>query len=107
MNSIKIRYGSRVNLQAKTEDPNALSATITLQDASDSLYDFTENFVNMVANFQDSDISLLPEGIYRYQIAENYADGLPNIYPDTEGCDGDCEFPTIEICPSLADSGSS
>lgn len=107
MNNMKIRFGGRLDLQIITEDALAVSASLILQDTDGMNYVFTEPYVDLVADFtENEDISVLPLGVYEYQINDNFADGLPEIYPDAENCGDNCSFPTITICESLEESES-
>jgi hypothetical protein len=107
MNNMKIRSGARLNFTVERASDDAVSATFTAEHEDGAIITATVTYTAGVADFQfDSpDTDLI--GTYEYQIAENFEEGSPDIYPSAEGCDeGDCEFPTLEICESLGEGSS-
>ena len=100
MDSMKIRAGARLNFTIERADPTAISATFLAVGETVSITD-TVAYVSGVANFQFDSPDTDVVGIYQFQVNENFATGSPDIYPNTDGCDGDCDFPTLEICESL------
>lgn len=105
MKDFSIWQGGRLDLQVVTDLGEAVSATIVLINSDGEEFEFTEPFVDLVADFQDVEgIAELPAGVYEYRVEENYASGLPEIFPDPNNCDGECELPTITICEAGQDS---
>ena len=100
MDSMKIRAGARLTFTIERADPNAISATFLAVGETVSITD-TVDYVSGVANFQFDSPDTDVVGIYQFQVNENFTTGSPDIYPNTDGCDGDCDFPTLEICESL------
>ena len=102
MDSFKIKQGARLDLQVESQDTTSVSATLIIKPVDGNAVEFTEPFVDGIADFTNVDeISNLAVGVYEYQLNENYESGQPDKYPDPGNCDGDCTFPTIEICESL------
>lgn len=113
MENITIWQNSQVPLLVTQGDPDSLSATIVLSLQDDSIVltvTKTANFVDvdgtMTADLTLDAADTATEGVYEYQILENFASEDPLVYPDPDSCDGDCELPTITICESLADEVS-
>lgn len=97
------RQGARLTFTVDRADPTAESATFIMQHTETGLViNQTANY-NMegvaVFTFEASDTELV--GVYEYQIEENFSSGSPDIYPNFDNCDGDCDLPTLEICESL------
>lgn len=109
MNDMTAWQNTRLDFQLVSEDDDSVSATLVMIDSEDNAYEFTEQFVNKIADFQsESGITALPEGVYSYIVYENFSEGLPIAYPDPNDCDGECELPTITICAVPAgEDGSS
>lgn len=102
MNNMKIRAGARLNFSINRADSTAISATFIADDVfGNEISDTVAYDVNGVAAFQFDAPETDIVGVYEYQVNENFATGSPDIYPSIDGCDGDCEFPTVEICESL------
>lgn len=102
MEDLTVWKNARFDFQLVAEDEDTVSATITLKDSADNTYEFTQPFVDLVADFQsETGIPSLPVGVYEYMLYENYADGLPIAYPDPDNCIGDCELPTLTICEAI------
>lgn len=103
MNNMKIRAGARLSFNIQRADSEAISATFIAIYDTNEISDTVIYDADGIASFQfdspDTDIV----GTYEYQVNENFAAGSPDIYPNTEGCDGDCDLPTLEICPSLTE----
>lgn len=100
-NDMKIRQGARLDFTVERADPEAVSATFLAQSGTTTLTDTVE-YVNGVAAFQFDNTDVI--GVYEYQVMENFATGNPDIYPNQDECDGDCELPTLEICKSLSEA---
>lgn len=104
MNSDDIvsRYGAALNLVVDQGDETSVSATIVLKELeTDVIIEKTGDFVDGVADLSfDSESDVIPMGVYSYYVRENFVDALPNIYPNVDNCDGDCELPTLTICES-------
>lgn len=99
MDNIQIRQGAKLSFTVVRADSSAVSATFTAE-SGDNLITATENYDSEgVATFDIDDTDVV--GVYEYQIAENFSAGNPDIYPSFDNCDGDCDFPTLEICESL------
>lgn len=102
MNNIKIRAGSRLNFTVEQADPESVSATFIAVFETNTITD-TVDYTLGKAVFQFDSPETDVVGVYEYQINENFATGSPDIYPNMDNCDGDCSFPTLEICESLGD----
>lgn len=100
MDSIKIRAGARLNFVVDQSDSTSISATFLAVFGSNSITD-TVTYVDGKASFQFDSPDTNVVGVYYYQVSENFATGSPDIYPNFDQCDGDCDFPTLEICESL------
>lgn len=103
-----IRQGATLPLSVTVDDSTAQGATIVLKTSTDAAtisLQKTASFTGIDERTADLTLSdsetLLPVGEYVYQISISYSDGVVEKYPDTEGCDGECEFPTITICAAL------
>lgn len=99
--SITVRRGGRLSFTVERADPEAVSVTFIAQMGA-VIIEVTESYDSEgLAYFDigspDTDIV----GLYEYQINENFANGDTDIYPSQDGCDGDCDLPTLEICESL------
>lgn len=96
-----IRSGGRLSFTVEMADPSAVSATFIMQNET-VLVEITENYDDDgIAYFDIGSPDTDVVGVYNYQVNENFATGDPDIYPSMNDCDGDCDFPTIEICESL------
>lgn len=104
MDSIVIRQGARLDFDVIQADPDSLSATFlaVLQDGDTQIY-AQQPYADGVAHFTIDNTNVV--GIYDYQVMENFAEGNPDIYPNMDNCDGDCDFPTLEICEALIAEG--
>lgn len=100
MNNMKIRAGARLNFTIEQADPESISATFIAVSGNVTITD-TVPYINGVANFQFDSPDTDVVGTYEYQINENFASGSPDIYPNTDNCEGDCDLPTLVICESL------
>ena len=100
MNSIKIRAGARLNFVVDQADPESISATFIAVFEGTIITDTVE-YIEGKANFQFDSPDTNVVGVYEYQVNENFLSGSPDIYPSFDNCDGDCAFPTLEICESL------
>lgn len=99
MHDMKIRAGSRLTFTVKRADSEAVSATFIAQNDIKTIQDTVDYDSNGIAYFEIIDTDVVGE--YDYQINENFEEGLPDIYPNMDDCDGDCDLPTLEICKSL------
>lgn len=101
---ITIRATARLTLLVERADPTAISVTITMQNYGDvktQTQPYAEDGTAWIEfNSPDTDIA----GTWEYQLAENFADSSPDIYPvnssDCGGC-GSCALPKIKILKSL------
>lgn len=100
MNNMKIRAGARLNFTVDQADPDSVSATYIAVHENATITD-TVQYVDGKAAFEFNAPDTDEVGVYLYQVNENFSSGSPDIYPNLDGCDGDCEFPTLEICESL------
>lgn len=101
MNSLKIRAGARLNLTVQRADETAVSATFIAVLDEFVITDTVAYNSEGVASFQFDSPDTDNVGIYEYQVNENFSSGSPDIYPNADDCDGDCDLPTLEICESL------
>lgn len=101
--NMKIRQGGRLNFNINRADPEAVSATFLAVKDTDVITDTVAYDADGVAFFQFDTPDTNVIGVYDYQVAENFATGSPDIYPNADECDGDCDFPTLEICTSLTE----
>ena len=106
---IRVRQGAQLNLQITQGDATSESATLILRNQETlELIETTAIYEDGVANIMLDGTDTATIGIYDYQVNENFTDADPIKYPDPNDCDGDCIFPTIEICEALdAVEGSS
>jgi len=100
MNNMKIRSGERLDFPVYQADPESISATFIAQFENTIITD-TEVYEDGVAWFSFDSPETDVVGTYDVQVNENFAVGSPDIYPSADDCDGDCDFLTLEICPSL------
>lgn len=98
--NMQIRQGARLNFTIYQADPGSVSATFIAVFGANIITD-TVAYTNGEADFQFDSPDTDVVGTYEYQINENFATGSPDIYPNTNDCDGDCDLPTLEICESL------
>lgn len=100
---MQIRAGEQLNFSISQADPDSLSATVIFEGESTGFSDtvpYSDGIAYFSFNSPDTDIV----GVYEYQVNENFATGSPDIYPAPSGCkDGNCSFPTLEICESLTE----
>lgn len=101
MDSMKIRQGARLNFTVERADPSAVSATFIAQYQDIVITDTVSYDSNGIAAFEFNSPDTDVVGEYEYQINENFSSGSPDIYPNMDDCDGDCDLPTLEICKSL------
>lgn len=101
LNHMSIRSGARLSFSVEQADESSVSATFIAQNDDATISD-TVAYVDGVANFTFGSPDTDTVGVYEYQINENFASGSPDIYPNTDDCDGDCDLPTLEICESLS-----
>jgi len=106
LEQMTVRAGGKLNFTVQRADVSAVSATFIMQKDlitidSTIVYD-SEGIAAFVIESPDTDVL----GEYKYQINENFATGSPDIYPNFDECDGDCDLPIVVICESLTVSGS-
>lgn len=101
MNNMKIRAGSRLSMEVLQADPDSVGATFIANNGTKTITD-TLPYVDGKAYFTFDSPDTDVVGTYEYQVNENFSTGSPDIYPNFDNCDGDCSFPTLEICESLA-----
>jgi len=106
MDSMKIRAGARLNFTITRANDDAISATFIADDGAGHIITDTIAYTDGVADFQFDSPDTDNVGTYDFQVNENFATGSPDIYPNADGCDGDCDFPTLEICESLEEGSS-
>lgn len=104
MNNLKIRARARLNFTVEQADSTSVSATFLAVFEDNTITD-TVDYVDGKAVFEFNAPDTSVQGTYQYQVEENFSTGSPDIYPNFDNCDGDCDFPTLEICESL-ESGS-
>ena len=104
MDDIKIRQGSRFTFIVQREDENAVSATFIFSDGTIIHSKTVAYDVNGNAYFEIGSPDTDVVGVYEYQVNENFASGSPDIYPNIDGCDGDCDLPKLTICESLPET---
>lgn len=100
---MKIRAGARLNFTVERADSDAVSATFLAVFEDVVITDTVVYDSEGLAAFQFDSPDTDEVGTYEYQVSENFSAGSPDIYPSADACDGDCEFPTLEICESLVE----
>ena len=103
MKDMKIRAGSRLSFAVERADPEAVGATFLAVSGSTTITDTVSYNADGVAYFIFGSPETDTVGIYDYQVSENFANSSPDIYPSVDDCDGDCDFPQLEICTSLTE----
>lgn len=98
---MQIRAGARLSFTVTRADDEAISATFIAENEDNTITDTVVYDAVGVAAFQFDSPDTDTVGVYEYQVNENFTTGSPDIYPDLDGCDGDCDLPELEICPSL------
>lgn len=101
LDEMKIRAGARLNFSVERADSSAVSATFIAQFEDTVISDTVEYDEDGIASFQFDSPDTDVVGVYEYQINENFETGSPDIYPNFDDCDGDCDLPELEICESL------
>ena len=104
MDNLTIRQGAKLDFTVYQADPSSISATFTATMGAIMIQEtvvYTDGKAHFTIQSPDTDVV----GVYEYQVAENFATGSPDIYPNMAGCK-DCSFPTLEICESLTGDGS-
>lgn len=101
MKNMKVRKGARLAFIVSQGDETSISATFVFGNEDTPNQSVTEPFVDGVANFEIGSPYTDIVAKYSYQINENYPTGSPDIYPDADGCEGDCSLPTFEVCEAL------
>lgn len=101
MQELRIRSGARLTFTVQRASDDAVSATFIAQSGTTIITDTVPYDSEGVAEFQFDSPDTDTVGTYDYQVNENFTEGSPDIYPNTDGCDGDCDFPQLVICESL------
>jgi hypothetical protein len=101
MKDMKIRQGGRLSFEVIRADSEAISATVIFSSDEYSFSDTIAYDEDGKAFFEFGSPDTDTVGLYDYQVNENFSEGSPDIYPSADDCEGDCEFPTLEICQSL------
>lgn len=100
MNSIKVRYGSTVEIIRSVGDYEEASIIIGKKDEEPVLTK-TVTVVDGIANLSlESDETEIEPDTYQYQINLISSDGNVLKTPEVN-CDGDCELPQFEVCYAL------
>lgn len=98
MNDIRVRQGSRVQLQITQGDPLSTSVQLFLRGQVNFLaFDYTAEFVEGVADLSFTAPTEID--VYDMQVNELFAEEDPIKYPDPD-CE-DCSFPTLTVCDAL------
>ena len=112
MKNITTWETSRVQLMGEQGDPTSISMSLYAfdEDSSYVIEVLDKPFV-LVDGVKMADLSFTsPEvtekRIYDYYVTENFTNEDPIIYPSPENCEGDCELPTITVCPLSTNEGS-
>lgn len=101
MDEMTIRQGSRLAFNVQRADDNAVSATFIFSNGT-LTFDITETYDSEgLAHFEFGSPYTDVLGDYEYQVNENFSSGSPDIYPNMDNCDGDCDFPKLTICKAL------
>lgn len=101
MKDIKTRQYGRLTFNVHRVDDSALSATFIAQKEDKTISDTVNYDEDGIALFEFNSPDTDVIGEYSYQVNENFATGSPDIYPNDDECDGDCDLPKLEICLSL------
>lgn len=101
LDTMKIRAGARLSFTVQRADDEAVSATFIAVNDTVTITDTIAYDEDGIAAFQFDSPDTNVVGEYEYQVNENFATGSPDIYPNGDDCDGDCDLPTLEICESL------
>lgn len=109
-NSFTVWSGAQVPLRATQGDPESISASIVRIPQSGGPEVITTGPFETVEGDVVADLTfeaetVTEETIYDYYVTENFDTESPLIYPDPRNCtDGNCELPTITICPLGAET---
>lgn len=103
---ITIRQGETLQIPVTINDPSADSVRfVAANEDGLIILDITEQFTvsdNKATATISTDDTLLETGEYKYQLVVTYTDGIIDILPDPNECNGDdCELPKLIICESL------
>jgi hypothetical protein len=101
MQDITIRQGSRLSFDVQRADATAVSATFMFGDDEIIVSDTVIYDAEGLAHFQFDSPDTDDIGEFSYQINENFITGSPDIYPNMDNCDGDCDLPKVIICEAL------
>jgi len=106
MDNLTIRAGARLSFTVERADDEAVSATFIAQSDDATITDTVDYDSEGKAEFQFDSPDTDVVGDYQYQVNENFESGSPDIYPSSDDCDGDCDFPELKICESLPEDES-
>jgi hypothetical protein len=98
---MQVRQGGRLTFTITRADAEAISATFIAQLGGVIINETVNYDADGLAYFEIGSPDTDVVGEYQYQINENFATGSPDIYPNSDDCDGDCDLPILEICESL------
>lgn len=106
MQELTIRQEGRLSFTVQRADPTAVSATFIFSDGTTSVSDTVAYDSDGLAYFEFGSPDTDVVGEYEYQVNENFETGSPDIYPNMDNCDGDCDLPKLTICESLTSETS-
>lgn len=101
MQDITIRQGSKLSFDVQRADDSAISATFMFGDEELLVSDTVVYDSAGLAHFEFGSPDTDEVGEYEYQVNENFESGSPDIYPNLDSCDGDCDLPKVIICEAL------
>ena len=99
---MSIRRGETLQIPIEADDESAVSVRFLVTKNGVSYIDETEDFVDGKATISTDD-TYIPIGDYEFSYTMTYSDGVIDILPDTDDCDGDCELPVFTVCKSNAE----
>ena len=101
MDTITIRQGETLQIPIEADDSTAVSVQFQVVKDGIIYLDVLENFVDGKATIFTND-TLLEIGTYEYIITVTYEDGVVDILPDPDECEGDdCDFPEFVVCKGV------
>lgn len=101
MQDITIRQGGKLSFEVQRADEQAISATFMFGDNELLVSDTVAYDSDGIAFFEFGSPDTDDVGEYSYQVNENFETGSPDIYPNIDDCDGDCDLPKVIICEAL------
>lgn len=110
LTTITIRRGAKLALTVTVDDEAAVTAKFiarTTADAASAVLEQEVAVTDGVAtfNFSSNDTNI-DTGDYVYQVNVYDDEGDYDVYPDTSGCDDDCDLPTLTVCDAQVDGVS-